>query len=57
MLVMLVVMLVEGVFLLSEVVKTVFPLTKKFREIFSFFTTNKKDGAARRDKAEDGYRT
>jgi hypothetical protein len=36
-------MLVERVFLVSGVVKTVFPPNKKIREVFSFFTTNKKE--------------
>jgi hypothetical protein len=37
------VMLVERVFLVSGVVKTVFPPNKKIEESFSFFTTNKKE--------------
>jgi hypothetical protein len=43
MLAMLVVMLVEGVFLVRGVVKTVFPPNKKIEDNFSFFTTNKKE--------------
>jgi len=38
-------MLVERVFLVSGVVKLFFHLTKKIREVFSFFTTNKKSKA------------
>ena len=39
---MLVEMLVERVFLVSGVVKTVFRLSKKNNRIFLFFTTNKR---------------
>ena len=38
-------MLVERVFLVSGVEKLFFHLTKKIREVFSFFTTNKKSKA------------
>jgi hypothetical protein len=43
MLVVLVVMLVEGVFLVSGVVKTVFPPNKKNRRKFFFFHHEQKE--------------
>jgi hypothetical protein len=45
-------MLVERVFLVSGVVKTVFPPNKKIREVFSFFLSVKNAGEHKYKESE-----